>query len=317
MSDRNKTLPLHTKYRPQTLEEFVGNDAIKESLRTILSRTSGEVRAFLFTGPSGCGKTTLGRIVANELKCSEQDFHEFNVASVRGIDTIREIASNSRYFPLGGKTKIYLLDEAGKVTVDAQNALLKLLEDPPNHVRFILCTTDPEKLIKTIKTRCTTFALTSLRKQELIKILKWVCEEEKVDIGLPTLQKIAECADGSPRQALVLLDQIIDIEDEETALQTIVNLSIGENNIIELCQELLKVRPNWQTLTKMLANIDEEPEKLRYAVLSYMSKVLISSPSDKVESIIISFLDTYIYSGKTGLLLSCFRVMRDASSFIK
>ena len=314
---RNKSLPLHTKYRPQTLDEFVGNDATKESLRTILLRTTGEVRAFLFTGPSGCGKTTLGRIIANELKCSLQDFHEFNVASVRGIDTIREIASNSRYFPLGGKTKIYLLDEAAKITGDAQNALLKLLEDPPNHVRFILCTTDPEKLIKTIKTRCTTFALTSLRKQELIKILKWVCEEEKVDVGLPTLQKIAECADGSPRQALVLLDQVIDIESEETALQTIINLSVGENNIIELCQELLKPKPTWKTITTILTNIDEEPEKLRYAVLSYMTKVLINSPSDKIESVITAFIDTYIYSGKTGLTLSCYRVMRDADLFIK
>ncbi len=304
--ERNKTLPLHTKYRPQNFNEFVGNDSVKESLQAILSRTTGEVRTFLFTGPSGTGKTTLARIISNELKCSPQDFHEFNVASVRGIDTIREIASNSRYFPLGGKIKIYLLDEFHKSTTDAQNAILKLLEDTPNHVRFILCTTDPEKLIKTIKTRCTTFALTSLRRNELMKLLKWVCTEEKVDINLPVLQKVAEYADGSPRQALVLLDQIIDIEDDEMALQTIIDTSIGEINIIDLCKEFLKPKIRWENLSPLISKIDEEPEKIRYAILTYMMKVLLGTPSDRVVQIIELFSASFMYSGKAGLAATCY-----------
>jgi len=306
MSERDKSLPLHTKYRPRNFDEFIGNDLVKESLQTILSRSTGEIRAFLFTGPSGTGKTTLARIIANELKCSPQDFYEYDSANTRGIDTIRDISNNSRYFPLSGEIKIYLLDEAAKITNDAQNALLKLLEDPPKHVRFILCTTDPEKLIKTIKTRCTTFAVVSLRRNEIIKLLKWVCTEEKVDISLPILQKIAEYCEGSPRQALVLLDQIIDIVDEKIALQTIIDTSIGEANVIDLCREFLKPKIKWENLSPLISKIDEEPEKIRYAILSYMMKVLLNTPSDRVAQIIDLFSNSFIYSGKAGLTVTCY-----------
>jgi len=202
---RDEQQPLHIKYRPQTFDELIGNETTIESLKSILQREKGEIRSFLFTGPSGCGKTTIARIMANELKCSDRDLQEYNSSNTRGIDTIREIANNCRYSPLNGKVKIYLLDEIHKATNDAQNALLKLLEDTPNHVRFILCTTDPEKLLKTIKTRCSTFVVSSLQRAKIMKLLKWVCEEEKCDISQKVIQKIAECADGSPRQSLVLL----------------------------------------------------------------------------------------------------------------
>ena len=112
---RNKALPLHTKYRPQNFDEFIGNEQVVESLKIILSRSVGDIKSFLFTGPSGVGKTTLARIIGNQLKCSDRDFYEYNVANVRGIDTIREIANNSKYLPFSGKIKIYLLDEDARI----------------------------------------------------------------------------------------------------------------------------------------------------------------------------------------------------------
>jgi len=306
MSERDKRKPLHTKYRPSSFEEFIGNDATVEALRTILLRTTGDIRSFLFIGPSGAGKTTLARIIGSILRCSQQDFYEYDSANTRGIDTIRDISNNSRYFPLGGKIKIYLLDECHKITNDAQNALLKLLEDPPKHTRFILCTTDPEKLIKTIKTRCTTFQVALLKRPDILKLLKWVCKEENVELGQNLLIKIANACEGSPRQALVILDQVIDIEDEELAIQSIADISVIETNTLELCRALLN-KNNWTVIANIITNLDDDPEKIRYAILTYMTKVLLgNNNTDRAAQIIDLFKDSVIYSGKAGLTVSCY-----------
>jgi DNA polymerase III gamma/tau subunit len=303
--ERDTSLPLHLKYRPQTFDEVIGNESAVESLRTILSRQSGEVRTFLFIGSSGCGKTTLARIIKNELGCSDRDFVEYNSANVRGIDTIREIAESCRYSPMSGLLKIYLLDEAQKLTGDAQNALLKLLEDTPKHVRFILCTTDPDKLIKTIKTRCSTFQVSLLRRNQTLKLLKWICKEEKVEMSDKVLLKVADYSEGSPRQAVVMLDQVIDIEDEEQAMQTLLDSSVSETTVLDLCQKLL-TKSKWKDVSDILKNIEDDPEKVRLAILGYMSKVLLSSGNSKARDIMRFFEEPFYNGGKSLLIGACF-----------
>jgi len=125
--------PLHIDYRPKTLKEMEGNRSTVDSLQAVLSRESDIPHAFLFSGSAGCGKTSLGRIVASELGCAPADFREIDTADFRGIDTIREIKNQARLKPLAGKVRVWLLDEFHKSTADAQNALLKILEEPPSH----------------------------------------------------------------------------------------------------------------------------------------------------------------------------------------
>jgi DNA polymerase III subunit gamma/tau len=300
-------LPLHLKYRPKEFDEVVGNESVVESLKVIVSREKGQIRSFLLTGPSGCGKTTLARIIANKLGCSDRDFSEYNSANVRGIDTIREIVTNSAYAPMNGKVKVYLLDEFHKATNDAQNAILKLLEDTPQHVVFILCTTDPEKLLKTIKTRCSTFQVNSLPRVKILSLLKKVSQDEGVDTSIEVLKKIADVCQGSPRQALVLLDQVIDIEDEEIAIQAVIDNTVDEIKVLDLCRLLMKSRKTWKEVADHIRALEgTEPENIRYAVLGYLSSVLLNKEDERVLNMIEIFSPSWMYSGRAGLTSSCF-----------
>jgi DNA polymerase III gamma/tau subunit len=209
-----------------------------------------------------------------------------------------------------GKIKIYLLDEAHKLSSDAQNSVLKLLEDTPKHVRFILCTTDPEKLIKTIRTRCTSFATVGLQRNKIVMLLKKVCDGEGVKFSDDILAKIAETSEGSARQALVIMDQVIDLPTDEAAMEAIQKIGVNENTIMELSQALLKPATKWETLGKIIKGLDEEPEKIRYAVLGYMATVLLNADNPRAAQIIQIFSDSWMYIGKSGLVSSCYLVTK-------
>ena len=148
-------MSLHIVYRPDKFEEVIGN---KITVKTIQNKIHGiePPHAILLHGPSGCGKTTLGRIISSELGCkiNSNDFNELDIAQLTGVDTAREIRQNMSFLPMESKCRVWLLDEFHKASTSFQNAMLKALEDAPRHVYFILCTTDPEKIIKTVQTRC-------------------------------------------------------------------------------------------------------------------------------------------------------------------
>jgi len=153
-------MSLYKKYRPSTFDDIVGNSVTIQALKKSVEGRKNHV--FLFTGPSGCGKTTLSRIVAKELGAKGSDFRELDSADFRGIDTIRNLRKTIGYHPLESKVVVYLLDEVHKLTGDAQNAMLKMLEETPEHVYFILATTDPQKLLGTIKGRCSIYTVEAL-----------------------------------------------------------------------------------------------------------------------------------------------------------
>lgn len=298
---------LSVKYRPTTFEEVVGNSSLIQSLLSCLERPTGVPHTFLFQGPSGCGKTTLARIVVTKLG-KDPEVREYNISKMRGIDTAREIINSCNHYPLRGSVKVFILNEIHKATNEFQNAMLEILEEPPKHVFFILVTTDPEKLLKTIKTRCSIFQVASLQRSKLLRVLKNVCDQEKVEVSVKVLHKITESCDGSPRQALVMLDQVIDIEDEDAALQVIIGNTINESSLLELCQLLLKPASSWKSIAIILRNFDDDPEKVRYAVLSYMTKVLLDNPDIRVCKIIDLFSTSWMYSGKAGMVSTCYLV---------
>jgi DNA polymerase-3 subunit gamma/tau len=231
---------------------------------------------------------------------------EYNMANTRGIDTIREIITQSVFSPMSGTVKIYLIDECHKLTGDAQNSLLKILEETPDHIRFILCTTEPEKLLTTIKNRCTPFQVQPLVTPKLVALLKDINAKEGLNIQFPSLKEIAKVAMGSPRHALVLLEQVSNLDDksEENVKRVVTSGLIDEAKTIELCRALLK--KDWPEVAGLLKGITAEPEQVRYAVLGYFSTVLLSRGDQGVAKTMSVFTDSFMYSGKAGLILACY-----------
>lgn len=304
---------LYLDYRPQSFSEVIGNKGVIASLKSILERNKEDIpHAFLFSGQSGCGKTTLARIVAKELGCPEKiegeingDFVEINAANSRGIDTARSIMNTMHYHPSVAKCRVWLIDEAGQNTKDFQVAMLKALEDSPKYAYFILCTTDPQKLLPTIKNRCSTFEVENLNENEIQELLNWVLKEEDFNIPSNVKEEIIIAADGCPRQALVILDQIIDLPQEQM-LAAVKDTKVDEKAAIDLCRAMLK-KGTWKSLSTILKGIKgEDPEKIRRAILGYMSAVLLNTGDARAALIMDCFKEPTFNTGFPGIVMAAF-----------
>lgn len=220
---------LARKWRPKTFADLVGQEHVVKALQNALDE--GRLHhAYLLTGTRGVGKTTIARILAKSLNCENAqhgepcgvcesctqidagryvDLLEIDAASNTGIDNIREVLENAQYAPTAGKYKVYIIDEVHMLSKSAFNAMLKTLEEPPEHVKFILATTDPHKVPVTVLSRCLQFVLRNMTAQQVARHLAHVLDSEKIAYEPPALQLLGRAAAGSMRDALSLLDQAI------------------------------------------------------------------------------------------------------------
>lgn len=217
---------LYRKYRPQTFDEVVGQKHIIQTLKNAIVQDR-IAHAYLFCGPRGTGKTSIAKIFAKMLNCEDKehapcgeclncqmvqngshpDIIEIDAASNNGVDEVRDLIDRVKYAPMQGTYKIYIIDEVHMMTTGAFNALLKTIEEPPAHVVFILATTEPNKVIPTIISRCQRFDFNKVSLQDLITRLQIVCRSEKIDIDEEAVYLIAQLSDGGMRDALSILDQ--------------------------------------------------------------------------------------------------------------
>jgi DNA polymerase III gamma/tau subunit len=302
---------LYQKVRPQKLTDICGNPATIDSISTMLSKDPEDrPHSFLLKGPSGCGKTTLARIIATELGCTEMGIEELNAANTRGIDTIRMITQNATLKPLSGKAKAYILDESHQLTSAAQQALLKVIEDVPKHCYFFFCTTEPQNLIKTIKNRCAEYSVESLGRNDIILILKRaLCTLPDVDVEDEVLKEIAKVSEGSPRAALMLLEQVMYVEDVDTIVDILLKGTVEDANVWDLVN-LLCSSPNnrlkkWKRALELCEALDSDAEQIRRTILSCtLSKLKACKEIEEARdycTLLQVFSQSVYYGGKAQL----------------
>ena len=299
---------LARKYRPHNFKELVGQTHTVRTLVNALDNNNLH-HGFLFTGTRGVGKTTIARIFAKSVNCENGvsskpcgkcetcieidkgqsvDLIELDAASHTGVDNMREILENAQYTPTKNLYKIYLIDEVHMLSKSSFNALLKTLEEPPKHIKFLLATTDPKKLPITILSRCLQFNLNKLSHDEIFNHLKFIMDAENLKFEDEALSKIADFGNGSMRDALSLLDQSISYGNgtvKEDDLKAMLGL-VSHNEIVQLAT--LVINRNAQEVllfTKELAHKGENLTNTLNDLTSLFHKIATTQMIDDVKQV--------------------------------
>lgn len=292
-------VPLYRKYRPQTLETLVGQEHIKKTLTSAIEL--GKIaHAFLFTGPRGTGKTSTARILAKSLNCINGptlhpcgecescrditnsipiDVIEIDAASNRKVEDTQNILEKIQYVPVHGKYKIYIIDEVHMLTNHAFNALLKTLEEPPENVIFILATTEVHKVLDTIKSRCQRFDFRRITTDDIVKHLRYISEQEKINISDDALFTIAKNSAGGMRDSISLLDQLSLLGVSKEITSDDVNLILGRISfdvLHKLSDKIINSAPNEAIeVINDIYNSGNEPLQILTNLSEYFKNLLI------------------------------------------
>ena len=284
---------LARKWRPKKFADLVGQEHVVRALQNALQQ--GRLHhAYLLTGTRGVGKTTIARILAKSLNCEQGvggepcgvcsacmqidagrfvDLLEIDAASNTGIDNIREVLENAQYAPSVGRYKVYIIDEVHMLSKSAFNAMLKTLEEPPEHVKFILATTDPHKVPVTVLSRCLQFVLRNMTTQQIAGHLSHILDQEKVVYQQPALAIIAQAANGSMRDALSLLDQAIAMGSGKVVEQDVRQMlgAVDKRYLFSLLENIVK--QDGEALIEQAAHIGKQSVGFEH-VLGEMASLL-------------------------------------------
>lgn len=305
-------MELHLKHRPKRLSDVFGQPVAVAKLKAYLAKGTLP-RALLFIGPTGCGKTSTARTLRKDLGCSVEDFTEIDCAVVDAMDTVRAIRREAFLSPMFGKHRIYLLDEIQALSRApfAQQGLLRILEEPPKHVYFMLATTDPKKIIPTIRGRCTHIVMKALTTKDLVTLVHKIAEKESRKVTNAVSTKIATMAMGSAREALVMLEAVLLQKDEKDQLEALESPEL-ERQSIHLCRILMKRNARWIDVAPILKEIEgEEPERVRYSVLNYARQALVNRNTidSLAMAVMQSFRDNFYDSGHAGIAVACAEII--------
>ena len=298
-------VPFHQKYRPQQLDELIGQEFISITLKQAL-RSQKIAPAYLFNGPRGTGKTSTARIFAKSLNClsfenptvhpcgkcelckgiddgNALDIIEIDAASNTGVENIREIIEKAKFAPSQAKWKVYVIDECHMLSVAASNALLKTIEEPPSQVTFILATTNPERVLTTIQSRCQKFDFKRINSNDIYQHLYQIANKESINFEDHALKLIAKRSNGGMRDAQSLMDQLSLLPNGITT-KNVQNLlgEVSEVDLINLIYSLISNSPE-----SLLANCNKlydagnEPYQIIIALLNITRDLLLHSSNNQ------------------------------------
>ncbi len=282
---------LYQDVRPKKLEDFIGHKSLKSSLQGLLKQDKKDTpHTFLFSGDSGCGKTTLARILSSEFGCIDQNIFEYNAANTRGIDSIRDLTDKVAILPMGGTAKAYILDESHQLTKAAQQSLLKVIEDVPEHVYFFFCTTNPENLIKTIRNRCAEYTVGKLRKNDIRLLIVNALAEKDYQLDSDLIEVLMEMSDGTPRSTLVSLEKVLTIEDVDEAIELLITGSENDSSVMDLAGLILieskKRKGKFSIAIELLDELQEAPERIRMSLLGILWSRIITTDQSETDYIL-------------------------------
>ena len=301
-------LPLARKYRPSSFGEMFGNvNELKALEKTVQEK---RVTTFLLYGDRGCGKSTASRIIAKELGAG-LGLREMNISHTTGVDAARQMIDDCRYAAPDGKPTVIILNEIQGASKAFQQAILEILEEPPKNTYFILCTTNPEKLLKPVKSRCSQFRFSPLSLIIGRRFIKSILKKENQELDKEIINGILKATEFIPREILTLLEKVLKVDENKRA-KIIENYIVSDasEEVNTLCKLLLK-RENWKIIAKVVNSIREDPETVRRKILGYMSVVLLRTGKRQAAVVMECFRDNFFETGKSGLVLACYSSICD------
>jgi DNA polymerase-3 subunit gamma/tau len=309
--DLNQPQDLALKYRPKSFDEILGQKSVVASLKNLIEINHKLPPCILFSGPSGTGKTSIARICASVVGCTTQNIIEIDAASYSSVENVRLLTDQMRFSPLGSKSRVVILDEVHRLSKQAFDALLKNIEEPPEGSSWIFCSTEPDKLPSTIKTRAQHYRLEKVPIADILGRLHEICASEEISLDKKILQYITVKAAGSPRQAIKFLTTAracTDLEQAQLLIKQEAEAS-EKTPIGALCRALLNRNSGAAfDAIKELYTDDIDAEGIRLAVVSYMSKVALNTEhtNDRFISavqIILAFKGPFINSEKLAPII--------------
>lgn len=285
---------LHVKWRPKTLADVWGQEHVTTNLQALFE--SGRVpHTFLFTGPSGTGKTTFARICAAMTECS--DVIEHDAARFNSIQAVRALVESAQYASLGeNPRKFIIIDECQRISSAAFDVLLKSTEEPAAHLFWAFCTTEPDKIPKTLHTRAHAYGLKPLPWDMLADYCEQIAKAEQINVPKEFIEIAARRADGSPRQALVYLSMLEGITERAHALQIVEDYEAQEAGPVELARMLVSDKgASWARASELLRKLSEEhsPETIRLTVLNYTTAVLLKEQGEKQAGKLLAIVQAF------------------------